>query len=126
VSFPSGTSLDWTKPWKLILSNLDAQNWVEKPGAVTISTDPDNPTTIVDFALGSDGTWKHDVNDHRTLKFHDDTACKGDSEGSRCDHLVNVRVVGTSPTGGSVDVTGQCLGGACRIIIGTPGTNNCE
>jgi hypothetical protein len=129
VSFPSALP-DWTKPWTITLSNLKKDpklGWVEKPGAVTLSTDSANPTTQVDIALGTDGTWKFDGNKQtiRTLKFHDEAACKGDSEGSRCDHLVNVTVANTG-AGAGTPVPGQCLGGACKIIIGTPGDDDCE
>jgi hypothetical protein len=129
VYFPAGTvKPDWTKPWTITLSNLTKDpklGWVDKPGAVTLSTDAANPATQVDIALGPDGTWKFDGNKQtiRTLKFHDEKACKGDSEGSACDHLVNVTVANTSA---GTPVTGQCLGGACKITIGIPGDDDCQ
>lgn len=129
VSGLSTTSLDWTKPWTLKLSNLDMRSWSVISGAITLSPDPTNPTTEVDIVSGSNGVWKYDTTKQtiRTLKFHDDTACKGDSEGSPCDHLVNVEAIGTTPAGASVDLTGlQCLGGACKIIIGNRGDDDCE
>jgi hypothetical protein len=125
VLFAAGTAMpNWSQPWLITLSNLD-NGLNESTDAVTLTTDSTTPSTIVDIAIRNGSVWKHDKNDLRTLKFHDEGACPGDSEGSRCDHLVNVTVANTAPSSPS-PVTGQCLGGACRIVIGTPGTSDCE
>jgi hypothetical protein len=124
VLFKAGDVLpDLTKGWTLKLSSLD-NKWGENKGTVILTPDLTTPLTIDITVPG--GVWKHDKSDFRTLKFHDENSCPGDSEGSRCDHLVNVEASGTAPGGGPADATGQCLGGVCKIVIGTEGNSHCD
>lgn len=125
VKFPSPgpATLDWSKPWKIVLSNRGAAG--EKLNAVTIFPIGQNE---VDFDIRGDSVWNPEATSATVLKFHDAKDCKGQHEATAaCNYLMNVRIAGTDPTGKTqISVKGECLQGRCRIGIGPQGTTHCD